>query len=1032
MRTQENRTIDYLDGLERDKIFMQVIKVGQNQRFARIWSPYKELQYTVESTIQKKQSDAVQDLESSLRKHKADFISLLQNPAKNAAHREVIRKAYKEGLPVHGQQGTRLLSQQFIQEALTLSDLFDLNEYAAVELLMAGESQQPFFPGFKRGLVAVLLYYDGRSSLVSTLRTLIQARKGRTWSLGLPEDILSVIMNFTVQLMNEGLATKILYLMQTLDVTKELDRLQSPQFRALGSPRHRRQVADKIKEIKLTLADCLFCWCCQSPLSKTDTQALISYLQTADDDGADGTLSDVTIRLLMALLYSIDPRVPEDEQGPGLPKLPIFIDPSYVPSLTDDILSDKKWTNQGLHGIIQFAWAITLHTLSQYTDLQGVTEYFEKDEMLVDLAVEQDVFSFLRNSVLGNPGFHSEEYYVRQMHNIVTDFIVQMPLKMKEMRNRGDETSRIILANQQNGLEPPAGLRRDFEHFLFLIGDLYMKDSPDRELALEFWYLPDSVVTGTTPAHNTPYTYRPPQRQISLYKFVRLAGDLLSPPLFIPYLYMLRGLANGHQCAHHCFNLLQNNGIGGGSQVNNVSWDHFFMSMHQYYTNLRQELPMTSDLAHVYRHRHRAISSQEVDGLIAVVQLLRQIAFWDDHARLALCENPHWHLLVVLLGLVSCDIPAKLKAELLHALAAFCKTPDIAATLWQSLEASQVELEEIEARDEEFPITRGFLELMNAITDNSIPAGLGSGYRVPGFAPYLEFLRDNILLKFNTRAYRNPAEKWEVGMMVLEVLYKILADYEVSASDFLDQPSEVRGETGIVTNKRPGFILMEHMLNDSNMLKMILYIIDEATKMLDKYIPFPGKEHLEQAALWCLKMIEATCNKQEEFLNALRESNSDIIVSQMDKLLMSINRRSGKADHLVNLAKYVTYNSWLIEHALSAVHILSLVSSSPIVYPHIVGLFTADQEISQHILHGFVECLENPEEPEDLDIDSLTIAEDTSAGQIRNATRQEILRLILCTLNQPAPNLAHYLLGFEIRKPVVKSDLQDPGNLFMV
>jgi len=47
---------------------------------ARIWSPYKELQYTVESTIQKKQSDAVQDLESSLRKHKADFISLLQNP----------------------------------------------------------------------------------------------------------------------------------------------------------------------------------------------------------------------------------------------------------------------------------------------------------------------------------------------------------------------------------------------------------------------------------------------------------------------------------------------------------------------------------------------------------------------------------------------------------------------------------------------------------------------------------------------------------------------------------------------------------------------------------------------------------------------------------------------------------------------------------------------------------------------------------------------------------------------------------------
>lgn len=66
-------------------------------------------------------------------------------------------------------------------------------------------------------------------------------------------------------------------------------------------------------------------------------------------------------------------------------------------------------------------------------------------------------------------------------------------------------------------------------------------------------------------------------------------------------------------------------------------------------------------------------------------------------------------------------------------------------------------------------------------------------------------------------------------MMVLEVLYKILADYEVSASDFLDQPSEVRGETGIVTNKRPGFILMEHMLNDSNMLKMVSHVLDKCS-----------------------------------------------------------------------------------------------------------------------------------------------------------------------------------------------------------
>ena len=54
--------------------------------------------------------------------------------------------------------------------------------------------------------------------------------------------------------------------------------------------------------------------------------------------------------------------------------------------------------------------------------------------------------------------------------------------------------------------------------------------------------------------------------------------------------------------------------------------------------------------------------------------------------------------------------------------------------------------------------------------------------------------------------------------------------------------------------------------------------------------------------------------------------------------------------------------------------------------------------------------------------------EDASMGHIRNSTRQEIIRLILRALNQPSPNLAHFLLGFETCKPVSKTNLQDPGE----
>ena len=67
-----------------------------------------------------------------------------------------------------------------------------------------------YFPGLTRGLVAVILYYDGRTSVVNSLRTLIQAREGRTYTLGLGEDLISTATKFTDQLMSEGLTTKIL------------------------------------------------------------------------------------------------------------------------------------------------------------------------------------------------------------------------------------------------------------------------------------------------------------------------------------------------------------------------------------------------------------------------------------------------------------------------------------------------------------------------------------------------------------------------------------------------------------------------------------------------------------------------------------------------------------------------------------------------------------------------------------------------------------------------------------------------------
>lgn len=74
-------------------------------------------------------------------------------------------------------------------------------------------------------------------------------------------------------------------------------------------------------------------------------------------------------------------------------------------------------------------------------------------------------------------------------------------------------------------------------------------------------------------------------------------------------------------------------------------------------------------------------------------------------------------------------------------------------------EGIKVELEEVESRTEEFPLTRGFLELIGSLTQFPVPLGLGAGTRIPGFDPYLDFILNSVLLKFNTRAYKMAEEK---------------------------------------------------------------------------------------------------------------------------------------------------------------------------------------------------------------------------------------------------------------------------------
>uniref|UniRef100_A0A2K5D2G5 Nucleoporin 205 n=1 Tax=Aotus nancymaae TaxID=37293 RepID=A0A2K5D2G5_AOTNA len=1010
--------------------------------------PYKDIWHTVGNAVYRRQPEAVHLLDKILKKHKPEFISLFKNPPKNVQQHEKVQKASTEGVAIQGRQGTQLLPEQLIKEAFILSDLFDIGELAAVELLLSGEHQQPHFPGLTRGLVAVLLYWDGKRCMANSLKVLIQSRRGKTWTLELSPELASMITRFTDELMEQGLTYKVLTLVSQIDVNNEFEKLQ--RERGLGSEKHRKEVSDLIKECRQSLAESLFAWACQSPLGKEDTLLLIGHLERVTVE-ANGSLDAVNLGLLMALLYCFDIRFIEqstEERDDMIHQFPLLTEKQYIATIHSRLQDSQLWKLPGLQATVRLAWALALRGISQLPDVTALAEFTEADEAMAELAIADNVFLFLTESVVVSENFYQDEFYIRRVHNLITDFLALMPMKVKQLRNRADEDARMIHMSMQMGNEPPISLRRDLEHLMLLIGELYKKNPYHLELALEYWCLSEPLQTPTIMGSYLGVAHqRPPQRQVVLSKFVRQMGDLLPPTIYIPYLKMLQGLANGPQCAHYCFSLLK---VNGSSHVENiqgaggspVSWEHFFHSLTLYHEHLRKDLPSADSVQ--YRHLpSRGITQKEQDGLIAFLQLTSTIITWSENARLTLCEQPQWTPVVVILGLLQCSIPPVLKAELLKTLAAFGKSPEIAASLWQSLEYTQilqtvripsqrqaigieVELNEIESRCEEYPLTRAFCQLISTLVESSFPSNLGAGLRPPGFDPYLQFLRDSVFLRFRTRAYRRAAEKWEVAEVVLEVFYKLLRDYEPQLEDFVDQFVELQGEE-IIAYKPPGFSLMYHMLNESPMLELSLSLLEEGVKQLDTYAPFPGI---------CLKvfmscsfdLLNFLSGKREIFMDLLRESQLALIVSPLEQLLQGINPRTKKADNVVNIARYLYHGSTNPELAFESAKILCCISCNSNIQIKLVGDFTHDQSISQKLMAGFVECLDSEDAEESVRLEKGSELEKKFVA-IRHETRIHILNLLITSLECNPPNLALYLLGFELKKPVSTTNLQDPGVL---
>lgn len=112
--------------------------------------------------------------------------------------------------------------------------------------------------------------------------------------------------------------------------------------------------------------------------------------------------------------------------------------------------------------------------------------------------------------------------------------------------------------------------------------------------------------------------------QVMLQKFLRVAGDMVSPPMYVPYVDMLAALANTSTNSQCCFAWLRSSG-----PTWRVSLEHIFSSIRQYFVSLKHDSSASAGMdsrsvLSAASHRH-SITEEELNGLVAVLKLIEQL-----------------------------------------------------------------------------------------------------------------------------------------------------------------------------------------------------------------------------------------------------------------------------------------------------------------------------------------------------------------------------------------------------------------------
>jgi nuclear pore complex protein Nup205 len=491
-----------------------------------------------------------------------------------------------------------------------------------------------------------------------------------------------------------------------------------------------------------------------------------------------------------------------------------------------------------------------------------------------------------------------------------------------------------------------------------------------------------------------------------LWTFINFAGeDHTNFQTLVAFLKMLSTLASSEEGASKVFELLK------GKTFRSIGWSTLFDCLSIYEEKFKQSLQTAGAMLPEFQEG-------DAKALVAYLNVLQKVI---DNGNPI--ERKNWFPdIEPLFKLLSYEnVPPYLKGALRNTIKSFIQvSPNFKDAIWSYLEqydlplvvghqigssahqmSTQIydmrfELNEIEARREQYPSTISFLNLLNALIAEESDAS-DRGCRFLGI---FRFIYDDVFGPFPERAYADPSEKWQLVVACLQHFRMILSMYDIIDEDIdsvIDRSQLSTAQSAAPQVQLPIVELLKDFMSGKTVFRNIMGILLPGVNSIitERTNQIYG-QFLEKAVLLCLEIIILVLDK-------------DLIVSDYWRPLYQPLHiiLSQDNNQIVTLLEYVRYD-FKPQIQQCSIKIMTILSS------RMVGLvqLLLKSNSASNLIEDYAACLE-------LRSEECQLIENSSddPGVL-------IMQLLLDNISRPTPNITHLLLKFDLDSAIERTVLQ--------